>query len=185
MASDKPRILQNSRDMLLTMVPLVIIILIFAGMTGLWSRDAPQGPVVTINADLALEYDASILDFPIRIPDVRDEWQPNSGNRTSLENEGGGTVTWIGYVTDGSLYLRFSQSDISEQRLVGYHLGEFQNQVGSSNAGGTEWGIYEAVNGEPIWVTDLGDVRIGMTGSATAAQFEEMAELVTEAEPVS
>ncbi len=182
-ASNKPRILQNQRDMLLTMIPLVLLIALVAGISGLWSNPDPA-PVGSIDETLALEYDATIVDFPIRIPDAPSEWQPNSGQRVELEEDGGGIVTWIGYVTDDNLYLRYSQSGISAQRLVEYHYGDINNVLGTETVDGTTWTLYRAGNGEPIWLVDLDDVRIAMTGSATEAQFTTMAERIMAVEPL-
>nr|WP_260152245.1 DUF4245 domain-containing protein [Hoyosella altamirensis] len=186
--ADKPRILQDNRDMLFTMLPLVVIILLLAALAGQCSFNpgGPEpGPPPQFNAELALEYDATVVDFPIRVPDVSDEWTANSGMRGESEDGGPGIVTWVGYVTDDSLYLRYSQADMSEEELVGYHTGDPAAPEDSDTAGGTDWRIYRAANGEPIWVTDLGDVRIGMTGSATRAQFTDMASKIMEAEPLS
>lgn len=184
MPADKPRILQDNRDLILTMIPLVAIILLFAAIAGQCSFN-PGGPEPgappQFNAELALEYDASIVDFPVRIPEVNEEWQANSGVRDEAER---GVITWVGYVTADSLYLRYSQTDLAEGDLVEYHTGDPEGREGTVSAGDTEWNIYRAANGEPIWVTDLGDVRIGMTGSATHTDFTEMADTVMDAEPV-
>lgn len=170
------------------MIPLVALILIFTALAGQCSFN-PGGPEPgappQFNAELALEYDATVVDFPIRIPDVSEDWQANSGVRDEPADDRTGTVTWVGYVTADSLYLRFSQSDVSEADLVAYHTGDPEAQEGAATVGETSWTVYRAANGEPIWVADLGEVRVGLTGSASDAQFRELAEKVVDAEPVS
>jgi hypothetical protein len=185
-ASDKPRYLHNNKDMLMTMLPLVVIAFIFAGVASQCSFN-PGGPQAGVaphfDASRALGIDAETLDFPIRIPQVPTGWQPNSGEREDIPGEG--TVTSVGYVTAANRFIRFSQANISADALAKHHLGSEALPQGTRDVGGRTWTVYQAPESEPLWVADLGDVRVAMTGSGTENEFTELANTILNTAPES
>lgn len=186
MPSNKPRILHNNKDMMMTLIPLVVISFIIAGIASQCSFH-PGAPkmetVVAFDAQRAYEYDARTLDFPIRVPEAPAGWQPNSGSRVDVTGEGGGTITAVGYVTAQGRYLRLSQASASVEQLVKHHLPTDAEPQGTRAAGGQEWVLYRAPNSEPVWLADLGDVRLSLTGSGTEDDFAALAEAVLAAPP--
>lgn len=191
MSSNKPRILHSNKDMIMTIIPLILISFAIAGIATQCSfhPGPPQmGNVPSFDARGALEYDAETLDFPIRIPDAPDGWQANSGKREDVTGEGAGTVTSVGYVTDRYAYVRYSQADTSVEQLVRYHLPGAE-AAGTRVAGGQEWAVYRAPGAQDpradtLWVADLGDVRLALVGTGREEDFTTMAQAVLAAQPL-
>ncbi|MCX5043861.1 DUF4245 domain-containing protein [Aldersonia sp. NBC_00410] len=186
MANDKPRILHNQRDMALSLLPLVLICLAFAGAASMCSVapfGAKQGPVPDFDIDAALVSDASTLSFPIRNPHVPDSWKPNSGGRTTITEEGGGEVSTVGYITDDGRYVQLSQTDATEEALVPAMVGK-RAASGAEQIDGRTWVVYAEQGSEPAWATDLGGVRVLIRGSGSTEDFTELADAVSEAPPL-
>ena len=103
MAADKPRILQNNRDLALSLIPLVIICLIVAGLAGQcsFSPGGPtQGEIPHYEASAVLQRDARHYTFPIRLPETPGGWSTNSGSTDPNDGNDGGTAIRVGYITN-------------------------------------------------------------------------------------
>lgn len=188
MANSKPRILNNNRDMVWSLIPLVIACLLIAGVASqctLSPGGPQQGPIPNFDVDAALQYDASELNFPVRNPQLPEDWTPNSGSRQTITGDQGGDVSNVGYISDAGRYNKLTQSDAEEQVLVPFVVeGEQRYAAGTESVDGTEWVVYEREGDEPVWVTDLGDVRLLITGSGTVEEFTTLAAATTSAEPL-
>ncbi|EME20409.1 DUF4245 domain-containing protein [Rhodococcus triatomae] len=187
MAGDKPRYLQDNRDIIWSLIPLVLFIVIIAGIARScsFSPGGPtSGPVPQFDINAALTFDAAELDFPIRNPAVPDTWQPNSGSRGTATGDGGGDVSTVGYITGTGTYLQLSQSSATEEALVPWVAGERRAPTGADFHDGNSWVLYDEQGSEPIWVTDLGDVRVLVTGSGSVDEFATLATAVGQAEPI-
>lgn len=186
MASEKPRILQNSRDMALSLLPLVLLCVILAGIASQCSFHAggpKPGPVPNFDIDAAMQYDASQLSFPIRNPHVPDGWQPNSGSRGSVGGNGGGEVSTAGYITPPGRYIQLTQSNATEEALVPFVVGE-RAATGVESVDGQTWVVYADEGSEPAWVANLGEVRILISGAGTTDEFEVLARATADATPL-
>ncbi|WP_068280783.1 DUF4245 domain-containing protein [Aldersonia kunmingensis] len=186
MANDKPRILHNQRDMMLSLIPLALICLVLAGAASMCSFapfGAKSGPVPNFDIDAALMSDASELDFPIRNPQVPGTWQANSGGRTTLTDEGGGEVSTVGFITNHDRYVSLTQTDATEEALIPATVGK-RAATGTEQVAGKTWVVYDHRGSEPAWVTDLGGVRVLIRGSGTAQEFTELATAVQQAQPL-
>ncbi|MFF0817437.1 DUF4245 domain-containing protein [Rhodococcus sp. NPDC003318] len=188
MAGSKPRYLQNNRDIIWSLIPLVLFMVVIAGIARScsFSPGGPTaGPVPQFDTNSALEFDAAELDFPIRNPTVPDTWQPNSGSRGTATGAGGGDVSTVGYITDAGRYVQLSQSSATEEALVPWVAGDPRASTGAEQFAGNSWVQYPEEGSEPIWVTDLGDVRVLITGSGSTEEFGQLAEAVGQARPLS
>ena len=188
MANDKPRILHNGRDMTLSLIPLVVICVLFAALASQCSF-APfgpkAGPVPYFDVDAALQSDAASLDFPIRDPELPPDWRPNSGSRGAVAGDQGGEASTVGFITAAGHYLQLTQSEATEATLVPYVAGDRRYATGTEHAGGAAtWVVYAEDGSEPIWVADLGDVRVLLTGSADHDEFVALADATLRAEPI-
>lgn len=186
MASEKPRILQNSRDMALSLLPLVLLCVILAGIASqcTFHPGGPKpGPVPNFDIDAAMQYDASQLPFPIRNPRLPDGWQPNSGSRGSVGGNGGGESSTVGYITPPGRYIQLTQSNAKEEALVPFVVGE-RAATGVQSVDGQNWVVYADDGAEPAWVADLGEVRILISGAGTTDEFETLARAVEHATPL-
>ncbi|NLU62296.1 DUF4245 domain-containing protein [Rhodococcus sp. HNM0563] len=187
MAPKKPRILNDTRDMAWSLIPLVVAMLFIAGVASQCSFNPggpTAGPVPTFDLDAGLKYDAKELGFPIRHPEVPEGWQSNSGSRSIISGNAGGDSSTVGFVTAGGRYVRFTQSDAGEDELVRFVAGESRRVTGAQQIGTRDWTVYGGEGVEALWVSDFGDVRILVGGSGTDEEFTELATAVGVAEPL-
>lgn len=184
MADKKPRILQGTGDMVWTLAPLIVACLLVAGLVGQcsWSPGGPtEGAIPTFDAAGALDVDAQIVDYPLRMPQVPAEWTPNSGSRRDI---GSATASTVGFVTSERLYLQLTQSDAPAQALAGAYANGTADRSGTEQVGGVDWLVFEDATDEPLWVADLDDVRILITGSGTNDDYVTLAQAVMAAAPI-
>ena len=182
-AESKPRILQGNRDMFWSVAVLMVICAVFAGLAGLctFSPSGPeQGPIPDFDADASLRTDARSLEFPIRSPEVPEGWTSNSGR---VQSFAGTDSSHVGWVTGERSYVELVQSDAPEDAFRSLDGGPrpAANMVPVS---GREWTVYTGDDVRPVWVLDLGEVRLAITGSAPSADFESLAAAAQSAEPL-
>ncbi len=182
----KPRIMNDYRDLVWSLIPLVLIAVVFAGLTSQCSFSASgptQGTIPSFDVAAALRSDAQNLSFPIREPALPANWQPNSGSRDTITERGGGTVSTIGYVTGAGTYMELDQSDATEQVLAG-HIAGGKYPSGTRDIAGRKWVVYEEPGAEPAWVADFGDSRVLIRGAGDTEAFETLAAAVVAARPL-
>ena len=181
-AEAKPRILQGNRDMFWSVVVLMVICGLFAGVAGLctFSPSGPeQGQIPQFDADASLRQDARSLEDPIRSPEVPADWTANSGR---VQGFAGTTSSHVGWVTGERSYVELVQSDAPEDAFRSLNGGPRPERTIVPIAG-REWTVLTGDDVRPVWVLDLDDVRVAVTGSAPTDQFETLAAAVQEAEP--
>src|SRR5262249_19237599 len=127
---EKPRILQDGRDMFWSIAPLVIACIVLAGVLGMCSfppNRPGKGPTPNYDAPAARQADADALQIAIRLPKLPEGWQPNSGSRKGID--GGRTdpeshqqvravSSTVGYLTPSGMYLSLTQSNADEDKLI-------------------------------------------------------------------
>jgi hypothetical protein len=187
----KPRVLQDGRDMFWSIAPLVVACIVLAGVVGMCSF-APtginRGPVPAYNAASALKADALTLGFPIRLPQLPQGWQANSGGRggiadgrtdPSTGNRLRAVTSIVGYISPGGEYLSLTQSNADEDKLVGaIHPSMYPSGIVDVN--GTRWVTYQGDGDvEPVWTTRLnspaGPAQVGITGAGNTDEFRTLA----------
>ncbi|GAA1054867.1 DUF4245 domain-containing protein [Dietzia natronolimnaea] len=182
-AEPKPRILQGNRDMFWSVVVLMAIVGIFAGVAGqcTFSPSGPQqGAIPEFDAEASLRQDARSLGFPVRSPDVPEEWTSNSGRVESFADT---TSSHVGWVTGERSFVELVQSDAPEEAFRSLNGGPRPSRT-IVPVTGQEWTVYTGDDVRPVWVLDLDDVRVAVTGSATTSDFEALAAAVQDAEPL-
>jgi len=187
-ASKKPRILTDLRDMSWSLIPLVVAMLLIAAVASQCSFNPggpSAGPAPTFDVDAGLRYDAKELGFPIRQPEVPEAWHSNSGSRSIITGDHGGDSSTVGYITEGGRYVRFTQSDAGEDELVRFVAGGPRYVTGAQQIGDRDWTVYGGEGVEALWVSDFGDVRILIGGSGTDEEFATIATAVGSAEPLT
>lgn len=182
-ADAKPRILQGNRDMFWSLAVLLVICAAFAGLAGQcsFSPSGPeQGPIPEFDAQASLEQDARSLGFPIRSPDTPEGWTANSGRVQGLA---GTTSSHVGWVTDERSYVELVQSDAPVDAFRSLSGGP-RPSASVIPVRGAEWTVLTGDDVRPVWVLDLEDVRVAVTGSASNAEFEKLAAAVHDSEPL-
>ncbi|HNP59061.1 MAG TPA: DUF4245 domain-containing protein [Gordonia sp. (in: high G+C Gram-positive bacteria)] len=195
--ADKPRILNNGKDMLMSLLVLLILVVFVVitsrncsiGLTG----GAADDKIPPFEVSSALRADASTMPFPIRQPALPAGWKPNSGTSGQI---GGKQVSTVGWITPGGYYLGLSQSDATESELLPTLNPNADKDgplagTGSREVGTTKWVTYVAGDRlapsdgmRKVWVADLGDVRIALSGKAGEAEFTTLAQAVVSAAPL-
>lgn len=195
--ADKPRILNSSRDMIMSLLVLLVLVAFVAitsrncsiGLTG----DASDDMIPPFDVQTALRADAASMPFPIRQPGLPPTWKPNSGTNGQIGDK---RVSTVGWITPTGFYLGLSQTNATESALLPTLNpnretdGELSG-TGSREIDGRKWVTY--VTGDrlapsdgvrKVWIADLGDVRIGLSGKATEADFTTLARSVMTARPL-
>lgn len=178
----KPRILTDHKDMIWSLIPLIAICAVIAVVSGNCSVGLTGGarddktPAYDVTAGLTA--DAQSMSFPVRLPATPQDWKPNSGSRGGID---GKTVSNAGYITGDGVYMQLSQTDATEDSLVGYLTTGQVLGRGVTEAGGAQWVRYAADDGKSVWVTDTQDTRIALYSKADERDFQTMASAVTRA----
>jgi hypothetical protein len=190
---EKSRLLQDGRDMFWSMAPLLLACIVLAGVLGMCSF-APNGPgpgpAPQYDAPAALRADADALKFPIRVPQLPQGWQANSGSRGSIDagrTDGGQAVravtSRVGYLAPTGMFISLTQSNADEDKLMRW-LDTGLVPTGVQDVDGVRWVVYEG--GDPVgevpnavWTTRLqaasGSAQIAITGAAGTAEYRTLA----------
>ena len=182
---EKPRVFQSAKDVFLTLGVLLFAMFLVVGFTGMCSVDpgAPEanGPVQEVDARGILTMDARALNFPIRYPDMPDVWVPNSQRRTTIGQE---TSVVTGWVIDGDKFISLTQTP-APMKKAEQPDDDYREEIRTEDIAGQEWNVFEGDDARPIWVTDLGDVRLIIEAMATDDLARQAAEASVKAEPIS
>jgi hypothetical protein len=201
----KPRLLQDGRDMFWSLAPLVIACIVLAAVLGMCSfapNGPGEGPAPSYDAPAALQADADALKIPIRLPRLPDGWQANSGSRKGID--GGRTEpssgqraravsSTVGYLTPSGMYLSLTQSNADEDKLVASSDTDLY-PTGSQDVDGVKWVVYEGGErdgkpAEPLWTTRLngagGPAQVAITGAAGTDEYRTLAAATQSQSPLS
>ncbi|MDL9938341.1 DUF4245 domain-containing protein [Gordonia sp. ABSL1-1] len=189
----KPRILTDGRDMIWSLIPLILVcgLVVMAsgncsvGLTGTAADDR----TAAFDVENALKADASTMAFPIRLPDTPPKWKPNSGSTADVD---GHRVSTVGWLSANGAYVQLTQSDATEESLLAYMAGKDDNGTtysidtdGPRTVAGRGWVAYSTGNlNKKFWVTDLGDVRIAVATRGPDADLETLATAVLAQAPL-
>ena len=187
-----------------SMAPLVLACVVLAGLLGMCSFQATgpgEGPVPDYDAPAALHADAEALKIPIRVPELPDGWQPNSGSRKGIDagrtdpasgQQLRAVSSTVGYLTPSGMYLSVTQSNADEEKLVG-SLNPDVVPTGTEDVDGVKWVVYEGGEtdgrpAEPVWTTRLagptGPAQVALTGAAGTDEYRTLAKATQTASPL-
>lgn len=184
--------------------PLILACIVLAGVLGMCSFQASgpaEGPVPTYDAPGALQADADALKIPIRVPQLPQGWQPNSGSRNGID--GGRTdptsgeslravSSTVGFLAPSGMYVSLTQSNADEDKLVA-SMRPDTRPTGAEDVDGVTWVVYEGGDregrpAEPLWTTRLngptGPAQVALTGAATTDEFRTLAAATQTAAPL-
>jgi hypothetical protein len=184
-------LLQDGRDMFWSIAPLVVACIVLAGAVGMCSFSPgriSRGPVPVYDAAGAMKADAVTLGFPVRLPQLPNGWQANSGGRGSIADARTDQATGqklravtstVGFISPSGEYLSLTQSNADEVKLVGsIHASMYP--TGAVDVNGVRWITYQGDPGvEPIWTTRLdspaGPAQVAITGAGSVDEFRTLA----------
>jgi hypothetical protein len=196
----KSRLLQDGRDMFWSIGPLVIACIVLAGLLGMCSFQPSgpgQGPAPSYDAQAALRADANDLHIPIRLPQLPQGWQSNSGSRKGIDagrtdasgHAARAVSSTVGYLTPSGMYLALTQSNADEDKLIG-SIDSALIPTGAQDVNGVKWVVYEGgESAEPVWTTRLngpgGPAQIAITGAAGTDEYRTLAAATQTQSPLS
>lgn len=174
-----PRSALTMRDMIGALVVLALVVLVAGGLSRSCTF-APTGPTIdssrlpVVDVPAELTRLASDSTFPLRVPVVPEGWRANAVDRSSLPE--GGRIVSAGFLTPDGRYLRLQQGDATEEAMLRAEAGgEMAPGHGTVDVDGQQWVAYTGQRGESIWITDVGGVRMLVTGSGNEADFRALA----------
>lgn len=159
--------------MVLSMVVIVIIMLISVGFTGLCSFNpgAPEnGPVQRVDAANFVQQEQSNSTFPIVLPELGDEWIPNSARRSDFAGNAAPTVGWV---TPNGAFAQLTQTAATTEEIIDSYDAPYE-EVGASTVEGHEVRLFQAEGERDLRVVDLGSHRLVFTGSADVSEIDEL-----------
>lgn len=191
----KSRLLQDGRDMFWSMAPLVVACIVLAGLLGMCSFQAGGpgvGPTPEYDAKAGLQADADALKIPIRLPQLPDGWQANSGGRGGIDGgatlpdgtRGRAVTSRIGYLAPDGMYLSLTQSNADETALVA-SMKPDSYPAGTQDVDGVTWVVYESSDPEPVWTTRLsGPAQVAITGAGGTEEYRTLAKATQTQSPL-
>ncbi|KJR04848.1 DUF4245 domain-containing protein [Gordonia sihwensis] len=183
--AQKPRILQDGRDLVWSLIPLLVIALIVAGVSGSCSwgfgNSATEQKIPSFNVSAGLHADAESMPFPIREPKLPANWKANSG---STQEIGATLSSNVGWITPNGVYIQLTQTAATEEQLVPKLLGDGASGGGVREISGQRWVTYSGDDHRKAWIADMGDVRVGVVSRGEDSDMQTLAKAVTEAEPL-
>lgn len=190
---EKPRMFTGTRDIVISLAVLLVVVFFSVGFTGLCSfNPGPaerSGPVQEVDIETILQSDARGLGIPIRLPELPDNWQANSVRRTMVDNEPSSKAGWV---IDEQAFLALTQTVAELKDAVDDEDGEYREETDtfvvpaaqSSTGEDVTWQIWSGDDVKQIWAVDLGDVRLLISGTATRSQYETLATAAVKAQPL-
>ncbi|KXO89003.1 DUF4245 domain-containing protein [Tsukamurella pseudospumae] len=191
--AEKPRILQSRRDLVFTMVPLLMLCLIALIASGNFKlgfgADPKDETVPAINPQGVFEVSAQTLGFPVRMPGgagvdrgVPDGWKATA---TRDDDVTGGKVFSVNYVTPEKNSLQLSQSSAPVGKVVESVYGSSAKPSGTIPVGDRTWDVYGPNDkNRSAWVLQLDGAVIVVFGSGTVPRFTELASAVQSQAPL-
>jgi hypothetical protein len=178
------------RDMIGAMVVMLAIIGVVMAFYGSCSF-SPGGPSVdsasvpSADASGQLSRTARSVAFPVREPAVPKGWRANSASTSPVG--AGEVLVRVGWVTSDGKFLQLSQSgaDMADTLVKETGHEEAPAATGSVDVDGVTWTSYPARRDEPAWVTDLDGAVVLITGSASEAEFRQLATATQQATPLA
>lgn len=185
-ANEKPRIFQDGRDMTINVVVIVVLMLLSVGFTGMCSFNPGRpenGPVQEVDGKTFMGLEARAAGFPVRFPDMPEGWVNNSARRAVIGDKPAPVVGWV---TPGEGYLQLTQTGADVAKAVKQVDEHPRELTRTENVAGREAAVYTSRERDvrDLWVVDLGDARLLITGAATDGEYKELVEKLVETPPI-
>ncbi|GGG78201.1 hypothetical protein GCM10007338_15240 [Corynebacterium pelargi] len=169
--------------MFLSLGAIIIVMVLSVGFTGMCSFNkdtAENGPVREVDPDTFIEIESGAMNFPLHMPDMPEDWVPNSARRTSIAGE---PAPAIGWVVRKDAYVQLVQTGVEAQEAVKGFDEHPREEEGSRKVGDitvTTYGSDER-DVRPVMVADLGSSRLLVSGAASQEDFDAVIKATAEA----
>src|SRR4051794_17192767 len=162
-------------NMLRSLLPLVVIILVVVGWTA-FRQDSDVDPIRTVDPSSTVALAAARASYPLEAPSgLPKGYRPTSATTDAGKAKQGDPVTLqIGYVTPSGRFAGFAESDDPGADALTSVLNGAR-QRGAVEIGGASWTRSTTQRGETALSTRSGPVTVVVTGSAKEAELEAVA----------
>ncbi|MEJ6547962.1 DUF4245 domain-containing protein [Corynebacterium sp. USCH3] len=200
MKLEKPRMFTSTRDLLISLGVLGLVMAFSVGFTGLCSYNPgpaeTTGQVNEVDIDSILGTEARGLSIPVRNPEVPGNWQPNSGRRTTVDGEPSSIAGWV---VDEKYYISLTQTAAELEDAVADVDDDYREEtdayrstasgVTAESAGAADgtvtWRIFTGDDARTVWAADLGESTVMLSGTATGEIYETLADKVVTTDPIA
>ncbi|WP_075725563.1 DUF4245 domain-containing protein [Corynebacterium aquilae] len=186
MSESKPRLFQDSRDILMSLLVIVVVMGIAVSFTGLCSfnkDDKEFSPVQKVDAAQILSLEARSLPFPVRFPETPEGWTTINARRTMINST---PAVVVGYLTDTKGYVQVMQTDQPEDAVAKDFGDTPRDKDGQMNIDGVDFSHYPPAekNDDDLWIGHIDGATLAVSGVADTAALMEMAGRYTAATPL-
>lgn len=173
--------------MMLSLTVTVALMLLVVGATGLCTinpENSQRAAVRDVDAQSFLELEARASDAAIREPQLPEGWQSNSARRASVA---GTPASVVGWITPSEGFVEAWQTIAPADAALNQFDDNFRDQQETRTLDGTEVTVKTSSDRgvRDIWVADLGDARVIVTGSSSDEDFATLMQAFIDAEPIT
>ena len=168
---------------LIVIIAVMALTVAFTGMCSLNPGRPENGPVQEVDARQFLDIEARGMAFPLRYPQMPDGWTTNSARRSSVD---GAPAPVVGWVTAQGAYVQLLQTDRPLEDAVKDHDDYARKEQTSTSIAGADVHVYtsEEHDARVLWVADLGDVRLLVSGTAGETEYTQLMEATLKTAPI-
>ena len=183
-AEQRPKIFEGARDIILSLSVVVVMMLLVVGATGLCSvnPETAQGPVQEVDEETFLDTQARAGIGAIRDPQMPEGWQANAARRSQL---GGDTATVVSWLTADGNYVESTQTQVSAEEAGEKYDANYRGLNSMREVAGHQVLASDDDSVRRLWIADLGDARLIISGAAPDEEFAAATEAFIKAEPIS
>lgn len=159
---------------LIVIIVCMVFVVAFTGMCSINPGAPENGPVQKVDAQQFLDIEARSMPFPVRYPQMPETWTTNSARRS---NVAGTPAPIVGWVTAKGAYLQLIQTNQTVDAAVKDHDEYARKEKESKQVGEHTVRIYtneDHPEARALWVADLGDVRLVVSGSADESEYSQL-----------
>lgn len=173
--------------MTMSIVVIVVAMALAVGFTGMCSFEPGKpenGPVQEVDAKTFLDMESRAMAFPVRYPEMPEGWVTNSARRSMIAGEPAPVVGWI---TPDEGYIQLTQTDVAADKVVDAFDGKLRQLDRDVEVGGKTAKVYTSDDRDvrPLWVVDLGDVRLLLTGAGSEEEYTQLIDATISATPLN
>ncbi|ERS42412.1 hypothetical protein HMPREF1287_00179 [Corynebacterium sp. KPL1986] len=185
-AEQRPKIFEGARDIILSLSVVVVMMLLVVGATGLCSvnPETAQGPVQEVDEETFLDTQARAGIGAIRDPQMPEGWQANAARRSQL---GGETATVVSWLTADGNYVESTQTQVSAEDAGEKYDANYRGLNSTREVAGHQVRVLASDDDSVrcLWIVDLGDARLIISGAAPDEEFAAATEAFIKAKPIS
>jgi Protein of unknown function (DUF4245) len=164
----------TARNMVWSLLPLTVLILVMVGWAAVRQPDDPVHPV---EIDSSLFLVSQRADYPLLVPQgLPAGWQPTSvrTDAGAATDRGTPVTLQIGWFTAGEEYAGYVISDAADARALTAVL-DGATDAGTAQVGGTSWRRLTTARGETALTRTQETTTLLVTGSASEEELETLA----------